>query len=414
MTETQPLFDIPTTIARAETLLSRHFGAEIHLRHDQQFDSPHLVLRCLLEKPIDDQPKTIILKQLSVVEEGDDAQVKLFLNEWASLQFLSEIAPNESLAPRLYIGDHEARLMILEDLGDYPSVQDILFSDDTQHAQSALTRYGSYLANLHQATIGHESRFCEIQASLGAQTPLSDSSNDLRTHLENLQAGLHVLKITSPAELEAEINTLESTLHSDTHPFRVLIHADAGAHNIMDRGESIILYDFAFATYSHALLDLVSARLGFPHAFKGMSSPMSIVETLESAYQETLSEHITEAGDDTSFQRELTYAVAHWTLGRTINVLGYLMAREQHGEAVDEQRGHMSEEVAQLLGQETTLTMAWFKRGILTCMDSLLAMPTAQTHLPAIYQVIQAIRTDLDKRWADINPLPLYPAFREA
>jgi hypothetical protein len=285
---------------------------------------------------------------------------------------------------------------------------------DAPAVEAALLRYGAYLGQLHAVTAGHEARFRAIQTGLDASSPLCDSTVDLRDRMDVIHKGLAFLDINPPPGFDDETARMEAALHASDSPFRTLIHGDSGPQNMMDLGERTLLLDFAFADYRHALLDVVSARLGFPHAFRCMRLPDRIVDGLEGAYREALVQAMPEAGDDAAYGRELCYAAAHWSVWRLTAMLRRLVELAERGESIEDAGGHMREEVAALLGQPATRIFDWYRRGVVTGLDATLALPGTGVHLAAMAQVMDAARGQIVARWPDTQVLPVYPVFRDA
>ena len=411
MTETK--FDIPATKSLAERLLTDYFEYDITLTTGQQFDSPHLVLRCTIDNPIDGVPKSVILKQLPFDQSERKAMPDaLFRNEWACLQFLSAISQNVNLAPRLYTGDREAQLMIMEDLGDYPSIQDDLYDTDALTSVSALVRYGTCLGYLHGQCAGKEDQFNAIRAEFNAETPASDSTVDMQAIFGTIHESLMAYDITTSEAFKTEVYAIGEMMQGENSLFRTFVHSDSGAHNVINMGERVSLLDFEYGQFAHGFLDLASARLGFPHSFQGMSTPVAVIEKLESAYRESLADYIPEVNDDAVFYAHLVDACAYWTMGRMTLILGYLKNYAEHGEAVNEQMGHISENMAKLFGQPSTLRALWRLRGVLSLMESFLQLADQHLLRPACCEVVRQVRMIFLDMLPDTKPLPFYPTFR--
>jgi hypothetical protein len=77
-----------------------------------------------------------------------------FFNEWSSLALISSLAPADQFAVRLYGYQVELRLLIIEDLGDGPSLADCLLGNDATAAETALIAYMRSLGRMHAATAG--------------------------------------------------------------------------------------------------------------------------------------------------------------------------------------------------------------------------------------------------------------------
>lgn len=398
-------FDEVTAVNHAAELL----GA--HLNQIRRFDSPHLVLRCTVQGQNDFLPKSVIIKQLPMSEEsGHKAKaLELFRNEWVCLQFLTDIATDRPLAPRLLTSDDTVRMIILEDLGDCPTVQDSLFNADRKISEQTLVRYAAYLAELHTSTLGKEPEFVAIQSNIGTTSPPSDSTVDIREQVKNFRDNFAIIGLSVEESFYDEIHIVEEIIHATNNPFRTFIHADCGPHNILHNNDRISLIDFEFGTYGHALLDLVSARLGFPHAFRGMQTPRPIINAMDTIYRQQFGRIAT---NDDIFYKNLTYACTHWAYSRLVGLLKMLVSYKTDGEAETlESFGEMTQAVTNLLGQETTYIAHWSQRGRLTILDNVLHLLEQHHYLPSLQSVIKKLRQLMIARF-QTKVLPLYPAFR--
>lgn len=114
------------TIALAEKLLSEAFGGTVRVDEGDDLGGSNRtqVYRFRVLEGPGDVPATVIVKQAhsttDAVYHPDTATIPAwtFLNEWASLQFLSRVAAHEvPFGPKFFVGERAAGLLIMEDIG---------------------------------------------------------------------------------------------------------------------------------------------------------------------------------------------------------------------------------------------------------------------------------------------------------
>jgi Phosphotransferase enzyme family len=103
-------------------------------------------------------------------------------------------------------------------------------------------------------------------------------------------------------------------------PFRAFSSGDAGENNFLWDGSDGRLIDFEFAGFQHALLDGACLHIVHP---RWIAFPDPAAAGLEATYRSALSEGITEAEDDRTWNRAMGAAV----MARTLASLGRRIPR---------------------------------------------------------------------------------------
>lgn len=300
----------------AELSLSRMAGGPTKLADPQRLPSPHLLFRC---KVIfgGDLPDSVIVKMVTAKEftdSPDSGPSHRSLNEVTALEFLGDLSDGGPW-PQLISVHPETGLVVMEDLGAHPSIEDVLFGDSEMEANRSLSALGATLGALHGLAHPRIGDFLERQAGVRAVSPRSDSSLDLRTEIGSLEHSFDFFGVSPPSGFRSALEELESAIHGPG-PFRTLLHGDAGPQNFMWMGATASVLDFEFVVPGYGLLDVVGARLGFPQSEHGHVVPAHASQTLEHTYRENLMDLIPQLRDDDVFARGLTDACAHWALSR--------------------------------------------------------------------------------------------------
>jgi hypothetical protein len=396
-------------IELAEQLLTETTGHPVRLINPQKLSDVNTVLRCSLEPTQSNMPLSVILKQVTTTEfnnpDGLAGESHRFLNEWASLSFLSKLHEKSHFGPKLLASDRESNLIILEDFGKHQTVEDILLGNHREKAEKGLRAIGTFLGQMHAAAYGRGEFFVKEQTSLNASSPQSDSTFDFSTPpmVEIFQDCLSTLQITPATGFWDALHKLEKSIHSPG-PFYTFIHADAGPHNYLYFGETVQLIDYEFGVLGYGLLDVVSARLGFPHSALCQSVPGEIVQQLERAYQKELAIALPQITDQIFFEQELVNACAHWALSRW--GLAWMYYFKRCFEIDDEKT--INEEM------ELTTGQAQKRRSrLMTLYQSFIQFAYETDHQLPIADTLQLFTLMLQQKWPELNVMPVYPALQD-
>jgi hypothetical protein len=302
--------------------------------------------------------------------------------EWVATAYLSARAAGRQHGCALLAGDVEAGIVVFEDLGaDLGSLVDPLLRGTAEDAERALMSYATALGRLHADTVGcrdaHHETFQSIFGRDHARRPLSGGvENDV--NLIGARIGHE-----PPA---SELELLSSRLR-DPGPWLSLVHGDPCPDNALLVDGSIRLIDYEWARPSHALLDGIYWRMGFPTCWCAGRTPVDVCARVDAAYRAELARSIPLALDDTAYHTELAYISAVWLF----TCLSWRLDDALEG---DENWG------------------IWSIRGrLLWYLEAVIEMTDAAEVLPGINQAARAWLLALRGRWAETKPLAFYPAF---
>jgi hypothetical protein len=349
-------------------------------------------------EPTDGMPSSVVVKQLG---ETDNSLLfpprQQFLNEWASLQFLSDL--RLACGPQLYAGDDAAQVMVIEDLGEGPSLQDLLFGHDPVEATQALVEWGSLMGRMQQVSAPHQEAFLALQSSRGASTAVSDGSEDVRDLLPVLHECLQALAAALHDGFDETVHAVGAAM-CERSPLWTLVHFDAGPHNVQPTRHGLRMLDFEFAGLGNGLIDVVGARMAFPAAYRGRRVPTSVVETLEERYRAERDSGIASFAGEAPFRAALAQACAHWTLTKLSGFWrNYLRPRLAGGPSYDVREG------------KDPARAAYFRQMVFTYLFSFAETTREWQLLPELRVTIEQVMQALRGYWPKLEPWPLYPAF---
>ena len=117
--------DHSETVAIAENVLCESFEEDVRLKMETEFDTDQaIVLRCRVVEGPYSVPQSVVVKKMLTADgtefhpNSQDEMVPRFFNDWAGLEFLSEVSDGDSPAAQFYGGNREKGIMVIEDLGD--------------------------------------------------------------------------------------------------------------------------------------------------------------------------------------------------------------------------------------------------------------------------------------------------------
>ncbi len=302
---------------QVEELLTEAWGNRVQLAPnavDLQASGRTQIYRfSLLEKPID-APQHVIVKAIHMPEDLSEASkltpensFQLFFNDWAGLQFLSEITPHSALAPRFYAGNKVHGLIVMEDLGTGNGLHHLLLANDPEAAEEAAIQYAATVGKMHAATIGKQEAFFHIRKALG--------SVDIPNYAwisSALWETIHTLNVAPVAGIEDELKQLTSVMENPG-PFLAYTHGDPCPDNILT-GTSGKLFDFEFGAYRHALIEGVYAHMPFPTCWCVSRLPAHVVHRMETSYRMELARECPAAHNDRLFAQAVAAACVYWTI----------------------------------------------------------------------------------------------------
>ena len=326
---------------------------------------------------------SVILKACLGDEEnpyvlGDDAPwraFRRFCNEWTGCAMLAPLG----LGPTAYTGDAERGFYVMEDLGAGETLADKLTGDDPVAATAALLAYAHTLGELHAATQGQEAHWNELRRARGGTIfPEADSWRNEGAGFRGV-CERHGLML--PTGFDADLMRISDAVD---HPgdYRVFTPADCCPDNHYLRDDRVIFFDCEGATIRHALLDTAYFLAPFPTCWCTSRLPDGMPERLLTTY----CQHFTGGPD---FDEQLTLALAAWVLPTLT------WKRAGDWEKEDHKWG-----------------LVTLRQRHLYRLENLLARPNLTTLLPCLAGVTEKLYGVLKARWTDLEPIPLYSAFR--
>lgn len=381
------------TIPAAERVLTDVFGESIELADPEGLGGSNRshVHRCSVRPQRTDLPSHVVVKKVATGPDqtydpsASDGPAWRLFNEWAGLQFLTELAGAGSPAPQFYGGDRDAGLIVLEDLGSGRRLDQLLLGADRSDAMEGLMSLMTALARMHAVTIGHRATFDRLRGSLGPTPPEPEPEHAVEAEKSRFLALTTAAGVTPSSGIDDDFRALQGFLAADG-PFMAYSHRDPCPDNCLLVGGEMKLVDFEFGAYRHALRDAVYGRIHFPTCWCVNRLPVEVYEEMERVYQRELARGCAAAGDVELFNRSVVEACV-WELLRTLNV-GLLETDGEWGIATMRQRA-------------------------LVRLDRVSEAAGTVSHLEGLGATVGNLAEALRRQWpAEADAMPLYPAFR--
>jgi hypothetical protein len=185
------------------------------------------------------------------------------------------------LAPRFYAGGARERLVVMEDLGPAVSLANVLEDEQATPAIEALRALAVTMARLLHATGAHEDVYDRLRTMMPGAAGLGRQIEARRwlAAIVRVEQWADAVGIRLPPGFPAACAHIAST-YAEPGPFLAFSHGDPAPSNNQLRGAEVLLVDFEYAAYRHALYDLTAWDTLCP-------LPRAWVETMEQTFLQT-------------------------------------------------------------------------------------------------------------------------------
>lgn len=291
------------------------------------------------------------------------------------------LALGSGAGPRLLAVDADVPLLVMEDLGEAPSLADALLGQSAEAARAALLAWAAAYGRLAAETTGREAELAALRARYDRGGQQWDEDPELRAAVEALPGVLDALGVTVPAGLAAELSPV---LRLDDYP--VYSPGDICPDNNLVLPDGMRLLDFEGAGYHSVFLDAVYTRMPFSTCWCVFRLPPEIQDEIESAYRAEVAKGHPDLLDDEVWRSGMRLGMIAWTVHVT-SLAPRVLAEDRpmhRSRPAPTARGLLRHRWRTLLPELTP--------------DSALA------------EAVQGLLAATEK-W-NVAPLPLYPAFR--
>ena len=365
-----------------EAALSAKFGGQVRITGDVQNFQSSNVFRCALrQSPGGTAPQTVIVRV-----PARTGRTGLF-TEQTALEYLTELG--STLAPRFLAGGGAAGFVATEDLGNHPSLLDLLLGKDSETAKQGMIAFARGLGMLHAQTVGQPESMPDALPVV--RVPVME-------HWQQVQNAVASLALPLPDGAEGDIEAI-STVFADPGCL-ALSNGDCSVVNCQIPDGHVRFFDFEEACFRHPLLDAVVLRFPYPTGGPPWRLPPQVAIQSEAAYRTELAKVFPIMQNDHLWERSMAASVAAWTIVR--------LARLPKVDAGPDRDPWL------LLPPDWSapIPLRSRRRQMVSILETYIASTRRANTFEAFASWCECLNDALHERWSEASEtLSLYPAF---
>lgn len=223
-----------------------------------------------------------------------------FAAESAGLAFADRRLPG--IGPRPLAVDETVPLVVMTDLGSWPSLADTLLHGEADAAHDALLAWALAYARI-------------AVASIGAEADFGHRSKPWPSQAAALHAALAAFGVPAPAGLAADLAEVERP-----GGYEVFSPGDICPDNNLFTADGMRVLDFEGAGYHSVFLDAAYTRMPFASCWCVFELPQDVRTEISSAYRGEIVRGYPALADDGIWLAGLRRAMARWTIHITTTV----------------------------------------------------------------------------------------------
>jgi hypothetical protein len=329
---------------------------------------------------------TVVVKSYPMNEEGAEG----YAAEAAGLEFTT----GSDTGPDLLAADPSERLIVMTDLGDAPSLADLLLGSSAGPARAGLLDWAVASGALAARTAGRDREFAamltDYQTGLGVHPPTGPQAHRhwLLRRIWEIPALLDELAVAAPAGLADDLAAVATLL--ETAEYLVFSPGDICPDNNLMTAGGVRFIDFESAEFHSVYLDAAYLRMPFSTCWCVFRIPAGLAAEAEAVYRGRVAGVWPGLADDVSWQRGVRLAMAAWTL----HAMTYLLARSMAHDGSLNPRASRAPMARQILRYRWQVLLAELEQA---------------GELPAISVLMRQLLTSTESWQAE--DLPFYPAF---
>jgi hypothetical protein len=301
------------------------------------------------------------------------------LDDWAALAFLTH--RGLYLAPRLLAGSHEARLLVMEDLGPGETLEHLLQGQSIRTAISAMMVTVRLTALLHVRTLSAQSDYDAVRQSIEPrhERVRIENARYLLDNAGRLERWAAETGARTDPGLQTDLEYLAREL-ADPGPFLAFTHGDMAPSNTLFTHAGPRLVDFEYAGMRSALYDALMWLVSLP-------LPEELIYRADTLYRSGLSQGCYAAQLDSEYLRARAVVVA----ARTVNVLQWISPKA--------------------LERDRDWAPGFTERAaLLRHLERCRILLEPLNPVPALTRTLASLESRLQERWT-VEPF-VWPAFR--
>lgn len=209
-------------------------------------------------------------------------------------------------------------LLVMADLGDAPTLADVLLGNDPDAAESGLLAWARGLGRLAAASVRRRAEFARLWARYDQGVPSWEDEPWIARNAAGLLALLDAHGITPAPGLAGELDRI-GTAGGDTYP--AFTPGDTCPDNNLLTPDGLRLIDFEAAGFQSVFLTAAYCRMPFSSCWCVFTLPDAMAADIERAYRAEVVGAYPDLAEDAIWQAGVRQAVAVWTVDATVALL---------------------------------------------------------------------------------------------
>ena len=230
------------------------------------------------------------------------------------------LAGPAGLGPSLLAADPAERVLVMTDLGDPPSLADLLLDGTAEAARAALTDWAVACGRLAVATAGRAGELAGLRAGYRAPGPAAaagagrDEPGEhwLARRVREAADLPGLLGVAAPPGLAADLASVLAV--TGPGECEVFSPGDICPDNNLLTPSGVRFIDFESAEYHQVYLDAAYLRMPFSTCWCVFRLPAEVARAAEAAYRDLVAGVFPALTDDATWQAGVRRATAAWTL----------------------------------------------------------------------------------------------------
>ncbi|MGO2722015.1 phosphotransferase family protein [Brachybacterium tyrofermentans] len=279
----------PLTDVRRDQIcsaLSRLAGRPVRVTSEQHVGHDWApVTRLGLDRAIPEIGATVVAKTRRVEGEGHGGPA--FLRREAAA--LRTAAPSGVTARTIHVDD-AAGVMLQTDLGEWPTLQDVLLGEDPVAAARGMVEMAAAVGRLHASTIHRRAEHQKHLAAFSADVETGQVYAFGRERWDEIEQACAELGLPSAKRAREEVTRLLAR-STRPGPSAALTHRDLNPTNVLLTDAGARLVDFEGSGFGHLGIDACFLYYPFPHHSSPWGLlPDGVVGSADAAYRAALAD----------------------------------------------------------------------------------------------------------------------------
>ncbi|MEU1284131.1 hypothetical protein [Kitasatospora sp. NPDC005856] len=220
--------------------------------------------------------------------------------------------------PPLLGVDPDVPLVVLADLGDAPSLADVLLGDDPKAAEEGLLAWAGGLGRLAARSVDRRADLTRLWARYAKGMPTWADEPWIRRNAAVFPGVLEAAGVAVPDGLAEELERI-GTAGGEEYP--AFTPGDTCPDNNLLTPQGLRLLDFEVACYQSVFLTAAYCRMPFATCWCVFALPAGLARRIEEAYRAEVVPVYPALAEDSVWEAGMRQAVAVWTVNATVRLL---------------------------------------------------------------------------------------------